>query len=86
MNGEIGSKVDFQRTVRRGAEVDTIEEAFAFCLTGIEDEAMNLPTIHIEPIMTWDEDAADAAVRYEVSVTGEVADGGLGRVEGVGDN
>lgn len=68
----IGSKVDYQRTVRRGATVDTIEEAFAFCLTGIEEEGITLPTIEIEPTLFWDEGEGEGTIRFDVSVAGPV--------------
>lgn len=79
----IGSKVNYQRTVRRGATVDTIEEAFAFCLTGIEEEGLTLPTIEIEPTLVWDDDTGEGTVRFDVSVAGPVNQ--PERVEGAED-
>lgn len=71
----IGARVDYERHIRRGAVVDTIEEAFAFCLTGIEEETIAAPVISIEPVMFWNdnEDSDEATLRFEVSVSGSVA-------------
>lgn len=69
----IGAKVNYQRHVRRAATVDTIEEAFAFCLTGIEEEGIELATIQIEPTLIWEDGATEGTVVYEVSVAGVVA-------------
>jgi len=65
--------VDYARHVRRSALVDTIEQAFAFCLTAIDEEAIRVPQVAIEPIMTYDTETGElpeGRVRYEVSVAG----------------
>lgn len=76
----IGEQVSYERQVRRSAEVDTVEQAFAFCLTGIEEEGIELPVVTIEPKLIWDETAGEGTVVFDVSVGGPV------RVEGPGDD
>ena len=68
----IGSKVDYQRHVRRCAMVETIEEAFAFCLTGIEEEGIELVVIKVEPTLIWEDGLDEPRVLYDVSVSGPV--------------
>ena len=66
--------MDYARHVRRSALVDTIEQAFAFCLTAIDEEQIRIPQVQIEPMMTYDGPVSDgqseAKIRYEVSVAG----------------
>lgn len=63
--------MEYTRHIRRTTIVDSIEEAFAFCLTGIEEEGISLPVTHIEPIMFYDEDSDEPVRRYEATVSGE---------------
>lgn len=66
------TQVEYERHVRRAAIVDTVEAAFAFVLTGIEEEAIELPVIAVEPVMVFDndEDPTEGRVRFEVEVSG----------------
>ena len=66
----IDSKVDYQRHVRLSTTVDSIEAAFAFVLNAIDDEAIQLPVITIEPTMTYADDDSDGVIRYDVAVAG----------------
>lgn len=66
----IDSKVDYTRHVRLSTTVDSIEAAFAFVLNAIDDEAIEMPVITIEPTMTYSDDDIDGVVRYDVAVAG----------------
>lgn len=68
-------QVEYARHVQRQAVVDTVEQAFAFCLDSIDEEKITVPQITIQPIMTYDTDIDTAVVpeghvRYEVTVAG----------------
>lgn len=70
---------DYARQVQRVGIVDTIEEAFAFCFTAVDEEELPAPTVQISPVVTydWDEDnppevgeQPEPRIRFQVSVTG----------------
>ncbi len=68
-------QVEYARHVQRTALVDTVEQAFAFCLDSLDEENIRVPQITIQPIMTYDTDSntgglPDGQVRYEVAVAG----------------
>ena len=65
--------VDYARHVRRSTMVDTVELAFAFCISAIDEEKIRIPQIEINPVMTYeevDDEGHEAKIRYEVSVAG----------------
>ena len=66
--------MEYARHVRRSTMVDTIEQAFAFCLKAIDEEPIKIPQVAIEPMMTYDTDVEGAEpegrIRYEVSIAG----------------
>ena len=64
------TNVEYQRHVRRSATADTIEAAFAFCLTGIDEEHLCMPVVEIHPVMLYDEDKPDGKMMFEASVSG----------------
>lgn len=80
----LGVRVEHdRRDIRRTAVADTVEAAFAFVLTAIETEGIDMPTITVEPVATWNGPAVDegeaipdfeenTVVRFEVSVAGPV--------------
>ena len=68
-------QVEYARHVQRTAVLDSVEQAFAFCLDAIDQEGIRVPQITIQPIMTYDTDidtttVPDGKVRYEVAVAG----------------
>ena len=65
------TQVDYERHIRRSAILDTVEQAFAFCLTGIEEETIDLPVISVEPMMIYTDDDPDGIVRFEATVSGQ---------------
>lgn len=67
----LDTQVDYERHIRLSAVVDTVEAAFAFCLNGIEKEAIELPVIMVEPSMIYEEDATEGRIVFEVAVSGQ---------------
>ena len=69
--------VTYARHVRRSAIVDTVEQAFAFCLTAIDEEQIGAPVMSVEPVMTYDHadqedltEVPEGRIRYEVTIAG----------------
>lgn len=65
------TQVDYKRHVQRSAVVQTVEEAFAFCLTGIEEEAIEMPVVSVEPMMIYDDTAPEGRIVFEVVMSGQ---------------
>ena len=68
------TEVEYSRHIRRVAAVDTVEEAFAFCLTGIEEEHICAPVIEVSPTMVYetteDGTAMVGRMRFQAAVSG----------------
>lgn len=67
----LDTQVEYERHIRLSAVVDSVEQGFAFVLNAIEQEAIELPVIMVEPSMIYEEDNPEGRIVFEVAVSGQ---------------